>query len=95
MLMVFGDGMFKPNCLNKKKEFGHSAGGWILPCCWLDPNEMPITDDRINALFSEDLKIENVDIIEDILLSEPWINFSKVIKSGNNVPKICKLKCSS
>ena len=86
--------MFKPKCINGEKIIGHSATGWILPCCWLDPNEDPIEDEKIKALFTDDLKIENVESIEDILYSDPWIEFMNTIQSGKDVPTMCLKYCS-
>lgn len=87
-----------PKCIESNKSFGHSAGGWLLPCCWLDPNQevLKTNDVNINALFTDDLKLENVDSIEEILFSDAWLNFNEVLLGPyENVPKICKLNCSS
>lgn len=87
--------VFRPKCMNGRKVFAHSPGGWILPCSWVSPNlnnpEEKITQD----LFNESLKIENVDSIEDILFSDEWLSFFEIIREGNieKLPKPCKKYC--
>lgn len=86
----------KPRCLGKNKVVGHSAGGWICPCCWTDPNTKPITNETLDALFTEELKIENNDTIEDILNSEQWFDFVAMLKGPyEKVPEICKIHCTT
>ena len=54
----------KPQCLTKKKGkdhakiFGHTAKGWILPCCWCDVVN-PDKDPEIKKLMSEKLLLKN------------------------------------
>lgn len=52
---------------------------------------------RINQngeyLFKEELKIENVDTIEDIILSTEWLDFFNGLTKGTSVPKICMKYC--
>ena len=89
--------MFKPLCIAGEKVIGHSASGWLIPCCWLDPNGLNIIDKNISMLFKDELKIENVDSIEDIILSDEWINFMKILQSNDDdkIPLVCKKKCSN
>lgn len=88
--------MFKPLCIAGKKALGHSAAGWLSPCCWLDPNSGDINDENIKSLYKDKLKIENVDTIEDILFSDEWLNFMNILKSNDElqIPVICKTHCS-
>ena len=46
-------------------------------------------------LFYEDLKLENNDSIEDIFMSDVWIDFHKsLIDDPDNAPYVCKKNCS-
>jgi hypothetical protein len=84
-----------PRCINGSKFLGHSASGWICPCCWHDPNQYPIDEKIVKDLYTEDLKIENVKSIEDILYSEAWFNFMDAIQGPyKDAPSICKEYCS-
>ena len=73
---------------------GHSAKGFILPCCWCDiPN--PENDIEIYKLFKEKLHIDNNDTIEEIVLSDEWISFfSTLVDNPSKASKVCKLYCS-
>jgi len=95
----------KPKCMIKPASkndnnyidhqyLGHSAKGFILPCCWCDiPN--PKSDDEINKLFKEKLHIDNNDSIEEIVLSDEWISFlSTLIDNPSKASKVCKKYCS-
>jgi len=44
-------------------------------------------------LFKEELKIENVDTVEDIILSSEWLDFFNGLTKGTSVPKICMKYC--
>ena len=74
----------KPQCLTKKKGrdhakiFGHTAKGWILPCCWCDVVN-PDKDPEIKKLMSEKLLLKNNNKIEDIIDSEEWKRFYNTI----------------
>lgn len=86
-----------------RREMGHSALGYITPCCWADPEFFTTSrkesaahgyDDLQEALFTEDLKIANNDNIEDILFSEAWANWYEAIrKGGEDAPLLCQRYC--
>ena len=83
-----------------RREMGHSAPGFITPCCWADPqffttsrkeNTAKGYDDMQEALFTEDLKIANNECIEDILFSEAWTNWFEAIEKGpGHLPRLCE-----
>ena len=50
--------------------------------------------DGMDDLFKEELKIENVDTVEDIILSSEWLDFFNGLTKGTSVPKICMKYCS-
>ena len=79
------------------KTVAYTAQGYLLPCCWCDS----ITDNRkrhpmMEGLYDEQLKVENVDDIEqDILNSPEWYYFhNTLLQNPQNAPFICKHKCS-
>jgi hypothetical protein len=91
----------KPQCLTKKKGkdhakiFGHTAKGWILPCCWCDVVN-PDKDPEIKKLMSEKLLLKNNKKIEDIIDSEEWKKFYDTIiipSLYGQAPEVCKRKC--
>ena len=92
----------KPQCLTKKKgkdhgkTFGHSARGWVLPCCWCDVVK-PDKEPEIKKLMSEKLLLKNNKKIEDIIDSEEWKRFYNIITTPSlyeQTPKVCKRRCS-
>ncbi len=87
------DKIWNPICITKDREFGHSALGYITPCCWNDPIFFSKGLDK--SLFTEDLKIVNNDSIEDILLSEAWQTFYNNITSGSETASgVCQKYCN-
>lgn len=77
-----------PKCLNEDAQLGHSAEGYILPCCMSDHGAIP-------QLWKEHLKIENVDSVDEILNSKEWISFFEMLRNNpNKSPSVCKRFCS-
>lgn len=87
--------VFEPKCMTGRKVFAHSPAGWILPCSWVSPNLNNPKEEITENLFSDNLKIENVDSIEDILFSDEWLSFFDIIKKGDieELPSPCKKYC--
>jgi hypothetical protein len=65
--------MIDPKCLNGDKDYGWSAMGYLLPCCWHDVREN--YKEEIKDLFKNELHISNVNSIEEIINSVEWKNF--------------------
>jgi len=91
---------WQPQCLSsiEPKGFGTSADGYLLPCCWCDHRglgkEWPHKHSLLLALYDEELKLQNNDSIDDILLSDQWQNFWKSLKSGpKGAPNNCLYYC--
>ena len=89
--------VLKPKCA-KGKSFALNAEGYLLPCCWTDPLRKLKSNydgnmDGMDDLFKEELKIENVDTVEDIILSSEWLDFFNGLTKGTSVPKICMKYC--
>ena len=88
-----------PRCLgvgrtkNRMRPFGHSAKGFLLPCCWCDVAE-PEKDPQIQKLMNDKLHLDNVDDMSDILLSDEWMEFYRSITTDyENAPNCCKQHC--
>jgi hypothetical protein len=81
--------------MNGQKVFAHSPGGWLLPCSYIDPNQNIPKEKITQDLFSEKLKIENVDDIEEILFSDEWLKLINIISTSDieNLPQPCKKYC--
>tara|TARA_Y100000992_G_C20852557_1_gene298962 strand:+ start:205 stop:513 length:309 start_codon:yes stop_codon:yes gene_type:complete len=89
--------VLKPKCA-RGKSFALSAEGYLLPCCWVDPLRKLKPDydgnmDGMDDLFKEELKIENVDTVEDIIMSTEWLDFFERLTTGTKIPKICVRYC--
>ncbi len=91
--------VFKPKCV-KGKSFALNSQGYLLPCCWTDPlyklkpnynGDM----DGMDELFKKEFNIENVDGVDDIILSDEWIDFFNKLINETSVPKICTMYCGT
>ena len=73
------------------KAVGHNVSGHLMPCCWC----FKTNDPDINVLNQEHLKIDNVDSIDEILLSDEWLNFidSLINDPVKNAPELCWKYC--
>ena len=94
--------MLKPKCLlntalraNNPQGIGHSAQGYLLPCCFIDafPKIRGIAQD---IFYQEKLKISNNDNITDIIQSKEWIDFYTLLQEEpDKAPPVCYRKCDS
>lgn len=88
----------KPKCIknNRPKGVGYSSLGWLIPCCWVDPRRSELDTFHIMdnplfaAMFTEELKLSNVEKIEEIVYSEPWKNFGRALL---HEPEKCPAEC--
>ena len=76
---------------------GYTAQGYLLPCCWCDLQTPKETEQYAKfGLFNQNLKVENVDDIEDILTSPEWQNFHEtLLKDPQSAPAQCKRMCGT
>jgi len=82
--------MIKPKCLEEYGFLGWSATGYLLPCCWMDHENMSL----IPELVQEKFKLSNVKTIEDIVESEEWKSFfDKIQNDQENAPSVCHHYC--
>ena len=84
-----------PRCEKGKqsKDYAYSAKGFLLPCCWCDTIN-PKSDKELYKLFNPNLHLSNVDSIDEILLSDEWLDFKRSIKCYN-INQNMKLKYPS
>jgi hypothetical protein len=69
----------------------YTGTGHLLPCCWCISHNKYFEE---NGFYDDNLKIENVESVEDIFYSKAWIKFHKRMESDNPAP-ICKIKCGT
>ena len=88
---------WEPKCITTSKDYGSTSDGYLIPCCWCDKifsKGIINNDPLLEALFDEELKVENNESIEDILLSDQWIEFAQSIINGpHTASKRCKYYC--
>jgi len=84
--------------VENKRKMGpaYTATGYMLPCCFCDTGNSDWKKEfEFYGLWSEHLKVENVESIQDILTSDEWYDFHKMlIDNPEAAPQVCKLKCS-
>ena len=80
----------------KVQNISYTAEGYLLPCCWCDQAQKHTIDQfKLFGLFDEDLKVSNVDNIEEEILKSPeWYYFHEtLVHNPNDAPSVCKRKC--
>ena len=91
--------MLKPKCIVPDENgniqcLGHSAQGYITPCCFIDAysEHRGIAQD---IFYQEKMKISNNDDIKDITQSKEWIDFYTLLQDApEKAPRVCFIKCS-
>ena len=87
-----------PKCVvGDRVTMGHSALGFLLPCCWCDgkafQSKKSLTKEH-EALYSEHLHLDKVKDIKEILNSKEWKAFWDIMfDDPNNAPRPCREKC--
>ena len=90
-----------PKCIPTKgqkfgeiQSLGHSAQGFILPCCWMDTPPLKRTKGQ-EVFYQDKFKISNVDDIKkDILESKEWVEFYLMLQQApNRAPEVCFKMC--
>ena len=90
----------RPKCIPSGKQtfsevqgLGHSAQGFILPCCWMDVDPMR-REKKQEVFYQEKFKISNVKNIEEIIHSKEWVEFYLMLQQApNRAPEVCYKKC--
>lgn len=75
----------QPRCLNKTTPMYYSAGGHLLPCCWLDSKK-----EEVPELFDESLTLNNK-TVQEIITSDVWTAFNEKLKTDPH--RICRKRC--
>ena len=91
--------MLKPKCIIKNDEgniacLGHSAEGYLTPCCWIDGflKDRGISQD---IFYQEKFLISNNESIKDITQSQEWVDFYIMLqKEPDKAPPVCHKMCS-
>jgi len=86
-----------PNCLKKKKKFGWSAQGYLLPCCWCDlRSTFEGKQGAVSKLVQEKFHIDNITDFEEVVKSKEWQELHDIITDENRYdesPDVCKRHC--
>ena len=87
----------QPKCWpNSKIPMGPAmtSFGWIAPCCWLLSSHD--INNNVHDLFNENLKITNVNSLDDIFESKQWKEFHRMLEEEpENMCQTCKVMCGS
>jgi len=85
---------FKPKCLSGKQQTAVNNRGELLPCCYCD-EQWALKTPQLKRL-TDVSKVSEVEDIEEILLSEPWMKFEEDLRTENwpEIPKICIHHCT-
>lgn len=80
-----------------KRSMGpaYTSTGQILPCCFCDTG-YPEWKKQFEyyGLWDEHLNIKNVNSILEIMMSDEWYYFHKMlVERPNEAPSMCKWKC--
>ena len=77
----FKDQELDPKCLDDRQPaFGMTNRGELIPCCWMD-NKTNRYDKDYQKLLKVS-KISDYDSIDELLLTDEWIQFAKNIANG-------------
>ena len=85
---------FNPKCLSGKQQTAVNNRGELLPCCYCDEDE-DLATPQLKRL-TDVSKISEVEDIEQILFSKPWMKFEEDLRTENwpEIPKICIHHCT-
>jgi hypothetical protein len=81
---------------NKPIAMEYCNRGYVLPCCWLDSSDKKTMEETSKyGLYDESLQLENNHSIRQIMISEQWVKFHKILfEDQENAHSICKFRCS-
>ena len=82
-----------PRCLYGDRSAAFVNSGHISPCCWVD-GDFNQKIEGYKELFTEKMKLENFKTVDEIFLSDEWLNFFKMLKNKpESAPYICWKHC--
>ena len=79
--------------MNCTASLGHSAEGYLTPCCWIDAfvQYRGIAQD---IFYQKKFLISNNDNIKDITQSQEWIDFYTLLwNEPDKAPPVCYKMC--
>lgn len=75
------------------QKLAYTATGHLLPCCWLDNNNIH-PEQKLDKLLADEMKLENFDSVYDIITTDIWTEFHRtLIDSPKDSPRTCKKMC--
>ena len=84
--------------VKNKRKMGpaYTAKGQMLPCCFCDSSNLKWKKEyEFYGLWDKHLNVNNVNNIMEILTSDEWYEFHKMlVENPAAAPHICKWKCS-
>ena len=69
----------QPRCMVGTRSPAYVNTGHISPCCWVDGISTQ-KEDGYKALFTNDMKLENLNSVDEVFSSEAWIDFFLMLK---------------
>lgn len=86
------EGKLIPQCLQNNRPMGHQSTGYVLPCCWMHGD----VESKYPILCNEETKLENNESIDDILNSDSYKEFYRIlIEDQQKAYPICWERCST
>jgi len=89
-------GPLVPKCMRPDHiaEFGFTSGH-LLPCDCVDMWREILNDTLLEKCYDEELKMSEDMTIDEILLSDQWIEFVNHIMAGEEyAPSVCMVLCA-
>lgn len=79
-----------PKCFSGKK-YGHSAMGYILPCCWFGDVDVEM---MYPELCNRQTHLDCIDSVDEVLSSKAWIEHERRLHlSDRSCYSLCWTKC--
>lgn len=80
---------------NEQVSVGHTATGYLTPCCWTNPIDPSRHDIFDYGLMDEELQIKKHKSLKTIFISPQWVKLHHtLINDPENAPVVCKIKCN-
>jgi hypothetical protein len=81
-----------PKCFNdKRRGFALTNRGELIPCCWADGAPWNKNHPTYQKLVKVS-KIADYDSINEILMTDEWIEFAENLSKGKGMP-VCHQLC--
>jgi len=83
----------KPRCIGGDRCTAYVNTGHLSPCCWVDGHDVQ-TSKEYKDFFTEEMKLANFDSVQDVLDTDVWVNFFRMlIENPKEAPWICWKYC--